>query len=151
MPCSQKVTLNLLFPWDLRQRWGLAPRILIVTVLILLFFSVQQLSDTNRIGKFGLGMNSAYHYTDVLSFVSADSLVVFDPHGKRGSSRPPTNLLCKTHFLTLLLTGLPNRVLGARAKLQSVWEQTPDMLTPYALSDLSESSKTFTQTLPKDW
>jgi len=37
--------------------------------------------DTKKIGKFGLGFNSVYHLTDVPSFFSNDSLVVFDPHG----------------------------------------------------------------------
>jgi len=36
--------------------------------------------DTKKIGKFGLGFNSVYHLTDVPSFLSNDSLVVFDPH-----------------------------------------------------------------------
>ena len=36
--------------------------------------------DTNKIGKFGLGFNSVYHLTDVPSFLSGDSLVIFDPH-----------------------------------------------------------------------
>jgi hypothetical protein len=27
-------------------------------------------------------MNSAYHYSDVLTFMSGSNLVMFDPHGK---------------------------------------------------------------------
>ena len=36
--------------------------------------------DTRKIGKFGLGFNSVYHLTDVPSFLSRDSLIIFDPH-----------------------------------------------------------------------
>ncbi|XP_066931148.1 sacsin-like [Clytia hemisphaerica] len=36
--------------------------------------------DTKKIGKFGLGFNSVYHLTDVPSFLSGDSIVIFDPH-----------------------------------------------------------------------
>ncbi|XP_065903891.1 sacsin-like [Dysidea avara] len=32
-----------------------------------------------KIGKFGIGFCSVYHFTDVPSFVSGDSLVIFDP------------------------------------------------------------------------
>ena len=31
-------------------------------------------------GRFGLGFNAVYHFTDVPSFVSGDTLVYFDPH-----------------------------------------------------------------------
>ena len=33
-------------------------------------------------GKFGLGFNTVYNVTDVPSFVSRDSIVIFDPHTK---------------------------------------------------------------------
>ncbi|KAK5805609.1 hypothetical protein F5H01DRAFT_397308 [Linnemannia elongata] len=36
--------------------------------------------DTSKVGRHGLGFNSAYHFTDVPSLVSGDSLVIFDPH-----------------------------------------------------------------------
>ncbi|KAG0058784.1 hypothetical protein BGZ89_000970 [Linnemannia elongata] len=35
--------------------------------------------DTSKIGRHGLGFNSAYHFTDVPSVVSGNSLVFFDP------------------------------------------------------------------------
>jgi hypothetical protein len=38
--------------------------------------------DVAKIGKYGLGFNCAYHFTDVVSFVTRDQLVIFDPHGK---------------------------------------------------------------------
>jgi hypothetical protein len=40
-----------------------------------------KLDDVSKIGKYGLGFNVAYHFTDVVSFVTRDQLVVFDPHG----------------------------------------------------------------------
>eukprot|EP01063_Lacrimia_lanifica_P037223 TRINITY_DN757_c3_g1_i2.p1 TRINITY_DN757_c3_g1~~TRINITY_DN757_c3_g1_i2.p1 ORF type:complete len:3788 (+),score=1393.80 TRINITY_DN757_c3_g1_i2:1139-11365(+) len=39
-----------------------------------------KLESTSKTGKFGLGFNSVYHFTDVPSFVSGGSLVVLDPH-----------------------------------------------------------------------
>ena len=33
-------------------------------------------------GKFGLGFNAVYHFTDLPSFVSGEYLVCFDPHAK---------------------------------------------------------------------
>uniref|UniRef100_A0A7N0RD15 RING-type domain-containing protein n=1 Tax=Kalanchoe fedtschenkoi TaxID=63787 RepID=A0A7N0RD15_KALFE len=32
------------------------------------------------IGRFGLGFNCVYHFTDIPCFVSGDSIVIFDPH-----------------------------------------------------------------------
>ena len=37
-------------------------------------------SDHSKIGRYGLGFNSTYHLTDVVSFVSRDRLCIFDPH-----------------------------------------------------------------------
>ncbi|XP_078595174.1 sacsin-like isoform X2 [Branchiostoma floridae x Branchiostoma japonicum] len=37
-------------------------------------------TDTNKIGRFGLGFNSVYHMTDVPSFISRHYFVCFDPH-----------------------------------------------------------------------
>ncbi|KAF9082980.1 hypothetical protein BGX23_011899 [Mortierella sp. AD031] len=36
--------------------------------------------DKSKIGRHGLGFNSAYHFTDVPSVISGHSLVIFDPH-----------------------------------------------------------------------
>lgn len=33
-------------------------------------------------GRFGLGFNAVYHFTDVPSFVSGDHVVMFDPHAR---------------------------------------------------------------------
>lgn len=39
-----------------------------------------KLNQPDKIGKFGLGFNSVYNITDVPSFVSRHSIVIFDPH-----------------------------------------------------------------------
>ena len=38
--------------------------------------------DHSKIGKFGLGFNSVYHITDTPSFLTGDSLYIFDPSQK---------------------------------------------------------------------
>ena len=39
-----------------------------------------KLNQPDKIGKFGLGFNSVYNITDVPSFVSRHTIVIFDPH-----------------------------------------------------------------------
>ena len=39
-------------------------------------------SRPTSIGRFGLGFNAVYHFTDLPAFVSGDHLVLFDPHAK---------------------------------------------------------------------
>ncbi|KAG0293199.1 hypothetical protein BGZ96_003187 [Linnemannia gamsii] len=46
--------------------------------------------DASKVGRHGLGFNSAYHFTDVPSIVSGDSLVFFDPHMANLSKSPDT-------------------------------------------------------------
>lgn len=41
-----------------------------------------KLDKLSATGRFGLGFNSVYHFTDVPSFVSGEHLVMFDPHTK---------------------------------------------------------------------
>jgi len=42
--------------------------------------SLKKTSDTKtKIGRFGIGFNAIYHLTDLPSFVSSTSLVMFDP------------------------------------------------------------------------
>ena len=61
-------------------------------------------------GKFGLGFNTVYNVTDVPSFVSRDSIVIFDPHTKhlgraiRDRSKP--GMSCVSTFVdsTLMST-----------------------------------------------
>eukprot|EP00954_Amorphochlora_amoebiformis_P000618 48890-Amorphochlora_amoeboformis.AAC.2 len=44
--------------------------------------SGSKLDKINATGRFGLGFNATYHFTDIPSFVSSDSIVFFDPHAK---------------------------------------------------------------------
>eukprot|EP01061_Rhynchopus_euleeides_P046812 TRINITY_DN9067_c0_g5_i1.p1 TRINITY_DN9067_c0_g5~~TRINITY_DN9067_c0_g5_i1.p1 ORF type:complete len:3266 (+),score=1175.25 TRINITY_DN9067_c0_g5_i1:544-9798(+) len=39
-----------------------------------------KLQDSGKTGKFGIGFNSVYHFTDIPSFMSGESLVILDPH-----------------------------------------------------------------------
>ena len=41
-----------------------------------------KLGQVGKTGRFGLGFNSVYHFTDVPSFVSGDHIVFLDPHAK---------------------------------------------------------------------
>ena len=42
----------------------------------------KQREDASTFGKYGLGFNVSYHFTDTPQFVSSSSVVVFDPHGR---------------------------------------------------------------------
>ncbi|KAI6651970.1 Sacsin-like [Oopsacas minuta] len=46
---------------------------------ILKLSSCNKLSDTEKIGRFGVGFNAVYNFTDCPSFVSNDSVQIFDP------------------------------------------------------------------------
>ncbi|XP_067026066.1 sacsin-like isoform X2 [Acropora muricata] len=54
--------------------------------------------DLEKIGRFGLGFSSVYHFTDVPSFITRNYAVFFDPHTKylqhqiRDSSKPGIKL-----------------------------------------------------------
>jgi hypothetical protein len=52
--------------------------------------------DTSKIGKYGLGFNCAYHFTDVVSFVTGENLVIFDPHGQ---NLPDGELGLRSNFI----------------------------------------------------
>lgn len=55
-------------------------------------------------GRFGLGFNSVYHFTDLPSFVSGEHLVMFDPHTKyvpgATSVQPGIKVTAYFHLLT---------------------------------------------------
>ena len=40
----------------------------------------EKAKNAAKIGRFGIGFNTAYHFTDVVSFASGTSLVMLDPH-----------------------------------------------------------------------
>ncbi|TMW63551.1 hypothetical protein Poli38472_002492 [Pythium oligandrum] len=67
-------------------------------------------------GRFGLGFNSVYHFTDVPSIVSANSLVIFDPHATNLPGITPANPGIKIRFVN---SNLP--------------KQFPDQFEPYKL------------------
>ncbi|GLI60510.1 hypothetical protein VaNZ11_002673 [Volvox africanus] len=71
-------------------------------------------SRPTSIGRFGLGFNAVYHFTDLPSFVSGDYLVIFDPHAK---------------YLPGVSAAQPGlKIAFARAQLL---QQFPDAFTPF--------------------
>lgn len=70
---------------------GMLFNILIVVLLFMTIYlypvlactvKASKLDKLSATGRFGLGFNSVYHFTDVPSFVSGEHLVMFDPHTK---------------------------------------------------------------------
>ncbi|GLC59948.1 hypothetical protein PLESTB_001557000 [Pleodorina starrii] len=71
-------------------------------------------SRPTSIGRFGLGFNAVYHFTDLPCFVSGDYLVMFDPHAK---------------YLPGVSAAQPGlKIAFARAQLL---QQFPDAFTPF--------------------
>jgi len=119
-------------------------------------------------GRFGLGFNSVFHWTDVPSFVTGDHLVMFDPHekyvpGSTSTSRglkikfsssdllnqfpdqflPYCKFGCdmKSHFKgTLFRFPLRDQVAAAESEISK---------TAFGNSELQELLDTFQSTLPK--
>ena len=60
--------------------------------------------DIRTIGKYGLGFNCAYHFSDLVQFVSRDQLIMFDPHGR---VLPDGVLGLRSDFSSQLYTGSP--------------------------------------------
>jgi sacsin len=52
----------------------------------------------STIGRFGLGFNAVYHFTDVPAFVSGDHLVYFDPHAAYLPGATPSHPGLKIKF-----------------------------------------------------
>eukprot|EP00957_Ditylum_brightwellii_P168056 12793752-Ditylum_brightwellii.AAC.1 len=65
-------------------------------------------------GRFGLGFNNVYHWTDVPSIVSGDYLVFFDPHAKSVPGASSASPGIKVRFSNTSLKG-----------------QFPDQMEPY--------------------
>ena len=76
--------------------------------------SNSKLASAEAIGRFGLGFNAVYHFTDVPSFVSGDHIVYFDPHAESLPGATAQN------------PGLKIRFVGA-----GYLEQFPDQFSPY--------------------
>ncbi|KAJ0963933.1 hypothetical protein J5N97_029055 [Dioscorea zingiberensis] len=66
------------------------------------------------IGRFGLGFNCVYHFTDIPGFVSGENIVIFDPHASYLPGISPSH------------PGLRIRFVGRR-----ILEQFPDQFTPF--------------------
>ncbi|XP_021846367.2 uncharacterized protein [Spinacia oleracea] len=66
------------------------------------------------IGRFGLGFNCVYHFTDIPSFVSGENIVMFDPHA------------CNLPGISPSHPGLRIKFVGRR-----ILEQFPDQFTPF--------------------
>ncbi|XP_077231071.1 zinc finger, C3HC4 type (RING finger) family protein [Tasmannia lanceolata] len=66
------------------------------------------------IGRFGLGFNCVYHFTDIPGFVSGENIVMFDPHACNLPGISPTH------------PGLRIRFVGRR-----ILEQFPDQFVPF--------------------
>ncbi|OMO98695.1 Zinc finger, RING-type [Corchorus olitorius] len=66
------------------------------------------------IGRFGLGFNCVYHFTDIPTFVSGENIVIFDPHASNLPGISPSH------------PGLRIKFVGRK-----VLEQFPDQFSPF--------------------
>ncbi|KAF8378912.1 hypothetical protein HHK36_030261 [Tetracentron sinense] len=66
------------------------------------------------IGRFGLGFNCVYHFTDLPAFVSGENIVMFDPHA------------CNLPGISPSHPGLRIKFVGRR-----ILEQFPDQFSPF--------------------
>ncbi|KAK9274779.1 hypothetical protein L1049_022031 [Liquidambar formosana] len=66
------------------------------------------------IGRFGLGFNCVYHFTDIPTFVSGENIVIFDPHASNLPGISPSH------------PGLRIKFVGRR-----ILEQFPDQFSPF--------------------
>ena len=80
-------------------------------------------SDSGTIGQYGIGFNSVYHLTDCPSFITAETICIFDPH-------------CK------YAPGSSKEFPGGRFKLsEEFWSLFPDLKPAYLQSDIEGGSK----------
>ena len=78
--------------------------------------------DAATIGRYGLGFNVSYHLTDVVQFVSGETVVLFDPHGR---ALPDGQLGMRSKFTEGLGKEYPallDPLLGPLARLASLGE-----------------------------
>lgn len=59
------------------------------------------------IGRFGLGFNCVYHFTDIPMFVSGENIVMFDPHA---CNLPGIDLRSTARLLSLALASFRTRI-----------------------------------------
>ncbi|KAH7404684.1 hypothetical protein KP509_15G038000 [Ceratopteris richardii] len=75
-----------------------------------------KIDKPHAVGRFGLGFNSVYHFTDLPAFVSGNSLVIFDPHA------------CHLPGISPSHPGLKINYVG-----KGLVQQFPDQCHPYTL------------------
>ncbi|CAM6095372.1 unnamed protein product [Calypogeia fissa] len=75
-----------------------------------------KLEKPSAIGRFGLGFNSVYHFTDIPGFISGGNLVMFDPHASNLPGITPSHPGLKISFVG-----------------RGLLEQFPDQFRPYLL------------------
>lgn len=73
-----------------------------------------KLEKPSAIGRFGLGFNCVYHFTDIPGFVSGENIVMFDPHA------------CNLPGISPSHPGLRIKFVGRR-----ILEQFPDQFAPF--------------------
>ncbi|KAK7407784.1 hypothetical protein VNO78_09866 [Psophocarpus tetragonolobus] len=73
-----------------------------------------KLEKAFAIGRFGLGFNCVYHFTDIPMFVSGENIVMFDPHASNLPGISPSH------------PGLRIKFVG-----QQILEQFPDQFSPF--------------------
>lgn len=73
-----------------------------------------KLEKSFAIGRFGLGFNCVYHFTDIPGFVSGDNIVLFDPHA------------CHLPGISPSHPGLRIKFVGRR-----ILDQFPDQFSPF--------------------
>ncbi|KAI4370762.1 hypothetical protein MLD38_019073 [Melastoma candidum] len=66
------------------------------------------------VGRFGLGFNCVYHFTDIPAFVSGENIVMFDPHASNLPGISPSH------------PGLRIRYVG-----RNILDQFPDQFSPF--------------------
>ena len=81
------------------------------TLLAGIGHSSGKVDDANKIGKYGLGFNCAYHFTDVVSFVTRDQYVAFDP---QATNLPDGMLGLRSNFVEDRLLDTYPAQFGAR-------------------------------------
>jgi hypothetical protein len=75
-----------------------------------------KVTQVNKIGRFGVGINVMYHLSDVPSFVSRDRFVFFDPHAT---------------FLPGVNPAMPGKSIFFLGEDQEVVTEYADMFTPF--------------------
>jgi hypothetical protein len=103
------------------------------------FQSIQRIGDSlkkssedsrAKIGRFGIGFNAVYHWTDLPSFISSKYLVMLDPQARFLPNVNPSN---------------PGKMVDFISN-PAIVSQFPDQFTPYEIDGL-KWNKTFNGTL----